>query len=302
MDRSWAAVVSAQAHPTTAAARDPVKAAHCAAPALTPSAAELARRDIYSGLTQRVVEELRARGVDVETVLLSDRAVDETLRDLGLLVAVFSAFVAGKPGAALLSIIKGDWERKTGEWTSPNASRGALFKHDGTVWKGTLDTSSLTVDEETYENVTLRLPTDGCLMRSDADAAGRGEIMPGPARLHHHSRAFYEMTPLGATVLAPICTYMLHLLGAAPGEADIDLEVLYCGSEDRLDCKCVDRRAAPALVRTVQVSFEPGWPAAPVPPNHPGPWTVLLPAAASGAVVAAPGGVDGGAGTGSRNA
>jgi hypothetical protein len=237
------------------------------------SAAASLRKSFYAGLTAPIVRELRVRGIDVETMLLSDRAIHETLRDLHLLAGVFSAFVApGESGAALLATVKRDWS--IGAWTSPDACRGALFEFDGVDWAARVETSYLSNRlGRRYENVSVRLPTDGCLLRSDTDMQARGETRAGAPRLHHHGRAFYEMTPLGASVLKPICDYMLETVGASPSGADgVSLEIVYCGSEDRLDCKCVDRRAAPGLVRTLQVCFEPGWPAAPVPPNHPGPW------------------------------
>lgn len=238
---------------------------------VTPvSATNAARATVYTALTEPFVRKLRERRASVETVLRS-HAVDETLRDLRLLSSVFDAFVAPiEPSAAILSSIRSDLRRNM--WTSPNARVGALFKYDGILWTGSIETSCLDRCGDTYENVTLRLPTDGCLLRSDADALARGDILP---QRRHHGRTFYEMTHLGATALAPISNYMLALLGAAPGgEPGVDLEVLYCGKEDRLDCVCVDRRQAPVLVRTVQVFFEPGWPAARVPPNHPGPWAM----------------------------
>lgn len=271
MDRSWAAVAAARAAPPHATAAIP----HVLGPTCT-AASILVRQAIFSGLNERVIQELRSRGVDVEAVLLSDRAIDETLRDLHVLVKVFRAFAApGTPGEAMLSCIQHDWHR--GVWsttTKAKSSMGVLFEFDGIDWAGSVDTSVLAdpARGRRYENVSIHLPTDGCLMRSNSDAMAREDTVP--ERQHHHSRAFYEMTPLGASVLAPICEFMRLLVGAKVDDHGVDFEVLYCGSDDRLDCKCVDRRGAPALVRTVQVSFEPGWPAAPVPPNHPGPWAV----------------------------
>ena len=128
--------------------------------------------------------------------------------DLHLLVSVFDAFVTpGDPGAAILSTVGRDW--RCANWPFPGTRLGALFEYDGIDWFGHVEASAHSYRGRRYENVTIRLPTDGCLLRSTADAVARGGgIVEGPGRLHHHNRAFYHMT-----VLVPICDPMLQLMG-----------------------------------------------------------------------------------------
>ena len=121
-----------------------------------------------------------------------------------------------------------------------------------------------------YSNFDIRLATDGCLLRSDSDMRRRGEI-GSVLRMLHHGRPFYDMTAQGASVFAPIRAYMLSAIEAtSAAEPRVNFSALYCGSQDRIDLKCEDRRV-PSLVRTVGVTFEPGWPASTVPLNHPWP-------------------------------
>lgn len=221
------------------------------------------RHVLYGKLSRGVVKELRRRRIDVETARFGDAAVDDSLRDPRLLVDAFAAFAACGGDAALASVAE-KWSDPT--WaTSTQSSVPVQFTFEGVEWISHVELQ-LTVNLSNgrrFANVMVCLVTDGCLLSSDVDMQNRGEISTVLQSLHHGpDRPFFEMTALGASVFRPIRDSMVRLLGASVDE--VDFTAMYCGSDDRIDLTCIDRRS-PLLVRTVQVSFEPGRPADAVP-------------------------------------
>ena len=230
----------------------------------------LALRQVLCGfLSRELVEGLRKRHIDVETAVFGEAAIDASLRDPRLLVEFFKAF-AKSGGDAAMATVANSW--RDSSWTVPTQSSIPVqFSFEGVEWIARVE-SELTINSCNglrFANLIVRLATDGCLLRSDLDMQNRGEIST-VLRTLHHGRPFFEMTELGASVFRPIRDNMLHLLAASAGEVGVDFIATYCGSEDRIDLKCADRRT-PLVVRTVQISFEPGWPADSVPRNHPWP-------------------------------
>jgi len=215
------------------------------------------RQVLYGKLSREAVMGLRRRRIDVETAMFGDAAVDDSLRDPRLLVDVFDAFAACGGDAALANVAK-KWGDPT--WTvSTQSSVSVQSTFEGMEWISHVELE-LTVNPRNgrrFANIMLRLATDGCLLLSEADMQRRGEISTVLQSLHH-GRPFFEMTDLGASVFRTIRDSMLQLLGASVGE--VEFIAMYCGYVDRMDLKCIDRRL-PLLVRTVQVSFEPGRPA-----------------------------------------
>lgn len=234
--------------------------AHPESPSIAGVQGTLALRQVFYGLLSReVVEGLRKRRIDVESALFGEAAVGESLRDPRLLAGVFTAFSKSGGDDAIARVAR-KWHYPT--WTaSMHHSVPVQFEFESFEWIAHVETE-LTVNVlngRRIANVLVRLATGGCLLRSDIDIQNRGEITTLLQALHH-DRLFFDMTELGASVFRPIRDDMLKHLDATPGELGVAFSAVYCGIEDRIDLKYIDRRT-PLLLRTIHVSFEPGSPA-----------------------------------------